>query len=198
MKKCASCGNAMQEKDLYCSQCGHKVEIVPVSPMTPPRKKRPLRIIIIIVAVLLQGGVVGFFLMSKGCSKTEGNLVSKGEPVGIFTFEPNVCRSGQRMQFYGAVMLGKDRHAGAVVVIEDPIKGKMVKIEVPGSCQPPDYEKCKEVVIDPAACNVYDMAVKRTMTTFNNIRLIDGHLRLDCGFKEGGSLQANLNFENCD
>jgi hypothetical protein len=186
----------MQEKDLYCSQCGRRVEIVPESPLKPSRKKRSFLLIIILVAV--QIAAFGFFFMGKGCSKTEGNLVSNGEPIGTFTFEPDACRSGQRMQFYGAVILGKDKHAGAVVIIEDPIKGKIVKIEVPGSCQPPDYEKCKEVVIDPAACSVYDMAVKKSMTTVNNIRLIDGHLRLNCGFKEGGSLQANLNFENCD
>ena len=187
----------MQEKDLYCSQCGRRVEIVPESPLKPSRKKWS-RLLIIIVAVLLQGAIFGFFFMGKGCSKAEGNLVSKGEPVGTFTFEPDVCRSGQRMQFYGAVILGKDKHAGAVVVMEDPIKGKIVKIEVPGSCQPPDYEKCKEVIVDPASCDVYDMAVQRTMTTVNDIRLIDGYLRLNCGFKEGGSLQANLKFENCD
>ena len=197
MKNCVSCGNTMQEKDLYCSQCGRRVEIVPESPLKPSRKKWS-RLLIIIVAVLLQGAIFGFFFMGKGCSKAEGNLVSKGEPVGTFTFEPDVCRSGQRMQFYGAVILGKDKHAGAVVVMEDPIKGKIVKIEVPGSCQPPDYEKCKEVIVDPASCGVYDMAVKRTMTTVNDIRLIDGHLRLNCEFKEGGSLQANLKFENCD
>lgn len=196
MKNCVSCGNTMQEKDLYCSQCGRRVEIVPESPLKPSRKKRSFLLIIILAAV--QIAAFSFFFMGKGCSKTEGNLVSKGEPVGTFTFEPDACRSGQRMQFYGAVILGKDKHAGAVVIIEDPIKGKIVKIEVPGSCQPPDYEKCKEVVIDPAACSVYDMAVKKSMTTVNNIRLIDGHLRLNCGFKEGGSLQANLNFENCD
>ena len=196
MKKCVSCGHEMPDHDLFCGQCGSRVEIAPQSPMKPSRKKRSL--IYIIPLVALQIAVAGYFVMGKGCSKIEGNLVSRGEPVGTFTFEPDACRSGQRMQFYGAVILGKDKHSGAVVVIEDPIKGKIVKIEVPGSCQPPDYEKCKEVIIDPAACNVYDMAVKRTSTMVNDIRLIDGHLRLNCGFKEGGSLQANLIFENCD
>jgi hypothetical protein len=196
MKKCASCGNTMEEKALFCSQCGSRVEIVPESLLKPSRKKRSL--IFIIPLVALQIAIFGYFFLGKGCSKTEGNLVSKGEPVGTFTFTPDACRSGQRMQFYGAVILGKDKHSGAVVVIEDPIKGKIVKIEVPGSCQPPDYEKCKEVIIDPAACNVYDMAVKRTSTVVNDIRLVDGHLRLNCEFKEGGSLQANMTFENCD
>jgi len=197
MKKCSSCGHEMPEHDLFCGQCGSRFEVTPQTPITPTRKKRPLWIIIIL-AVLVQGAVVGYLFMGKGCSKTEGNLVSKGEPVGTFTFTPDACRSGQRMQFYGAVILGKDQHSGAVVVIEDALKGKIVKIEVPGSCQPPDYEKCKEVIIDPAACNVYDMAVKRTSTVVNDIRLVDGHLRLNCGFKEGGNLQANLTFENCD
>jgi hypothetical protein len=137
-------------------------------------------------------------MLGKGCSKPEGTLISKGKPAGDFTFVPKKCRSGERMQFFGAVMLGEGQQDGAVVAIHDPIKGKLVKVEVPGSCRPPDYEKCHEILIEQKQCSTFNVNVKRTNIIINEIVLIDGSLKLDCTFPEGGTIKADMKFENCN
>jgi predicted nucleic acid-binding Zn ribbon protein len=194
--KCSVCNHQLNDGDQFCSKCGFKVDEKKQRTSEPGKKTG--RRILIPALFLAQIGIFAFFFLGKGCSSVEGNLISKGEPVGDFTFVPHSCRSGQRMQFFGAVILGKGQQDGAIVLIEDPVKGRIVKIEVPGSCEPPDFEKCKEVIIDPAACSVYSMSVKRTSTMVNDIHLIDGSLKLNCLFREGGSVAADMVLKNCD
>jgi len=144
-------------------------------------------------------GIVFYFVFGKGgCSSVEGQFVATGEPLGSFTFIPASCRSGQRMNFFGVAILGKGPNDGAIVPIQDVTQGKMVKVEVPGSCQPPDLEICKEIDIKPEQCEVFELSVKRTNTTVNNIVLLDGYLKLDCKFPEGGTAKADMKFTSCD
>lgn len=194
--KCSVCNHQMNDDDQFCSKCGFKAG---ENTQATLKSGKPFWIILMKALFMsLMVGVAGFFFLGKGCSSVEGNLVSKGEPAGNFVFIPDACRSGQHMQFFGAVILGKGQTDGAVVLIEDPVKGKVIKIEVPGSCEPPDYEKCREIIIDPSACSVYNMSVKKTSTMVNDIRLIDGSVKLNCSFKEGGSVQADMVLKNCD
>ena len=194
--RCSVCNHKLNDDDQFCSKCGFKVEKDAQASLQSGTKtgKR----ILVLALILVQVGVFGFFFLGKGCSSVEGDLISKGDPVGNFTFMPHMCRSGQHMQFFGALILGKGQQDGAVVVIEDPVKGGIVKIEVPGSCEPPDYEKCKEVIIEPSACSVYSMSVKKTSTMVNEIRLVDGSLKLNCAFRGGGTVMADMVFKNCD
>ena len=151
--------------------------------------------------MLLTVGGMGFmfFVMGgKGCSSVEGSLVSKGNPVGDFTFRPASCRSGQRRNFFGVAVLGEGQNDGAVIGIIDQVKGKVVKIEIPGSCTPPSYEECREVIIDREHCRVFRISVRRTSSQVNDITLLDGEIGLDCAFPEGGTVKADLKFENCD
>lgn len=136
--------------------------------------------------------------MSRGCSSVTGTLVARGEPLGTFTFVPKQCRSGQRMNFFGSVILGEGQQDGAVVAIIDPVKGKVVKVEVPGSCLPPDYEKCKEVIIDPQYCSRYDVTVDKIPVMINNIVMVGGRLNLDCAFPGGGTAKGEIKFTRCN
>lgn len=203
MKACPRCNHRTDDADdRYCSRCGSALEPARVltaehgTAMKPARKKYSLALLIVGFNAALIGGT--FMFGSKGCSKTEGSFVSAGRPVGDFTIVPKKCRSGQRMNFFGAVLLGEGPDDGAVVAIIDPVRGKLVKVEVPGSCRPPDREVCREVLIEPSMCSKFDVSVTRTSTEVNDIRLIDGHISLDCTFPEDGSVRANLKFENCD
>jgi Fe-S-cluster containining protein len=102
------------------------------------------------------------------------------------------------MSFFGAILLGSGPTEGGVLVIDDAVQGKLLKVELPGSCQPPDYEVCTVVEVRPAQCRKFDVKLERTSTEVNDIRLIDGHATLDCTFPEGGTLTAGVVFESCD
>ena len=102
------------------------------------------------------------------------------------------------MSFFGVVLLGAGPDDGGILVVDDPIKGKLLKVEVPGTCKPPDREVCTEVLITPEQCGQFDMKVERTSTTVNDVRLLDGHARIDCAFPEGGTAKADITFTSCD
>jgi hypothetical protein len=184
----------------------HAAQSAPIGPGGPVvsrgagarKKKTKLMFVIAILNVVIMGGVFYFVMGSGGCSSVEGQFVATGKPLGNFKFVAEQCRSGQRMNFFGVVLLGKGPNDGAIVPIQDVAQGKMVKVEIPGSCQPPDLEVCKEVNIKPDQCSVFQMSVKRTNTRVNNITLLDGYLKLDCKFEEGGTVKADFKFESCD
>lgn len=199
MRQCKTCKHQIIEDDArYCSACGaplaDSVTLPAAKAAAASRKKRigllviPLNIALIAVA----------FVMVKGCSSVTGSLTAKGEPLGTFTLTPHQCRSGQRLGFFGAVMLGEGQQDGALVAFLDPMKGKVVKVEVPGSCEPPDYEKCREVIIDPQYCSRYDVKLDRTSMMVNDIVLVKGSLDIDCSFPGGGSAKGTLVFNRCN
>lgn len=203
MITCPRCNHRSDDSEArYCSRCGSSLEQARASVpeggtgAKPALKKFRLAFLIVGINIALVGGTLLFG--GKGCSKTEGAFVSAGRPVGDFTIVPKKCRSGQRMNFFGAVLLGEGPDDGAVVAIIDPVRGKLVKVEVPGSCKPPDREVCREVLIEPSMCSKFDVSVSRTSTEVNDIRLLDGHISLDCTFPEDGTVRADLKFENCD
>ncbi|NMB74136.1 MAG: zinc-ribbon domain-containing protein [Myxococcales bacterium] len=212
MAFCPACGKEVTDSDArFCPSCGQRLDgvnrtetppqpIGPGSPAPDARKRRRRRIVMIAVLAEIPIFVVVFFLAfsGKGCGHTEGSFVSKGQPLGDFTFTPTQCRSGQRMSFFGAILVGDGPTEGGLLVGEDAVKGKFVKLEVPGSCKPPDYEVCTELFIERSYCSVFEAYAKNTNTTVNDIRLVDGHLKLDCVFPEGGSVKADIKFENCN
>jgi hypothetical protein len=169
------------------------------APFVPQRSRGRTRLLSALILPVVLAVGVGFLVFRGGsCSSVEGRFVAQGAPLGTFTFVPAQCKSGQRMQIHGAVLVGKGPTEGGVMVFEDPTKGKLVKVELPGSCKPPDYEICTEVILDPKACSTYKVQIVRTNTTVNDIRLMDGKLALDCKFPEGGTATANLTFSSCD
>ena len=198
MAICPNCKNTIIDADArYCSKCGSPLEVKMASVASTEKKKKKLRLFILLVPLQIGIAVAAFFFMGGGCSTVKGSLVSIGKPLGDFTFTPAQCRSGQRMQFFGAVLLGKGPADGAVVAMIDQVKGKLVKVEIPGSCKPPDYEVCNEVIIDPRQCSRYDVTVNRTSVMVNNIVLIEGRINVDCAFPGGGSVKGDITFERC-
>ncbi|MCP4675024.1 MAG: zinc-ribbon domain-containing protein [Deltaproteobacteria bacterium] len=221
MAACPKCNQQVQDNSAFCSSCGATLGGAPPpllsspvslpdlqgqqSPVNPKAaaarmkskpKVAPIMGLAISVAIAICAGI--FMFMGKGCSSTKGVFVSQGAPLGNFTFTPKQCRSGQRMSMHGAVILGEGPTSGAVVVFRDPTKGELVKVEVPGSCRPPDYEICTEIIVDRQYCATYEISIQRTNTEVNRIRLIDGYLRLGCRFPQGGTISASIDFTNCD
>jgi hypothetical protein len=198
MRECHNCHNQLVDDGaLYCSKCGTRLVDMPAGPGTAAssKKRKKLGLILIPLNIAI---VAGAFFLVKGCSSVSGTFIAKGEPLGNFTFVPKQCRSGQHMSFFGSVLLGEGPQDGALVAIIDPMKGKMVKVEVPGSCEPPDYEKCKEVIIDPKHCSRYDVIVNKTGIMVNNIVMIDGRVTIDCAFPGGGTAKGDITFDHCN
>ncbi len=207
MRYCPNCNAKIDAIDRFCRMCGKDLAAVPVTGPVPAaaggpagpmkQKKKGMVGVIALANVALVAGAVYMFAF-KGCSSIEGSFTAAGAPLGDFTFTPAQCRSGQRMSFFGAALLGKGEQDGAILVIEDAVRGKIVKVEVPGSCEPPDYEKCRVVEIVPSQCETFKLAVSRTGILVNDIRLVEGSLTLKCAFKEGGTASADLVFTRCD
>ncbi len=208
MPICPSCGFDDRDRNArFCSKCGGEIpagagDAAPRIPGEPdPRSKaKRRRTLLLVMAFAVQVPIfVGvIFFVGKGCGVAEGSLVAQGQPFGDFTFKAVQCRSGEHMNFFGAVVLGEGPNDGGVIVGEDPLQGRYVKLEVPGSCKPPDLEVCTEILVDKTKCSIYEPRLERTNTTVNDIRLIDGSLKLQCDYPEGGTLKAELKFENCD
>ena len=202
MPTCPQCGERLESDDVFCSKCGTRLEAAAPSPAPGPQAVRPLKtkrrsklLLILPLNIAILG--VGMFFMMKGCDKAEGTLVASGAPLGDFTFKAARCGSGQRMGFFGVIVVGEGPNDGGILVIEDPIKGKLVKVEVPGSCKPPDLEECTEIMIPRDQCSVFKTSVRNTNTTVNDVRLREGYLELDCSFQDGGTASADIKFEGC-
>lgn len=140
----------------------------------------------IVVVVMLVGG--------KGCSWSEGTLTTSGPPLGELTLTPVKCKSGQREGFHGVMLLDGD---GKVVIrmVMDPVRGYLVGVQKQDSCK---GFQCEYVMFGREDCPLFDAAVENTNTTVNDIRVVEGHLKLDCRFKDtGGTVKADLKFK-CD
>ncbi len=140
----------------------------------------------VVVVVMLVGG--------KGCSWSEGTLTTTGPPLGDLSITPVKCKSGQREGFHG-VMLLDDQGKVVIRVVMDPVRGTLVGVQKKDSCR---GSQCEYVMFDRRECPRFDVAVENTNTTVNDIRVVEGHLKLDCAFKDtGGTVKADLKFK-CD
>lgn len=140
---------------------------------------------------------ITLLLVSKCSTVIKGEIISEGNPAGNFSLSPLHCYSGERMQFYG-IILSQGVNEGAVLTgIIDPIKGRIIKLRIPNSCQADDNDDCKEIFIPKESCSVYKIHLERTNVTINRIRALRGKLQLDCKFKEGGSLKGTIEFDLC-
>lgn len=166
------------------------------SPAVPVvRPKRMVASIGMSILLFAGIGIIPFFLMSKGCSSSEGSFQSTGAPLGDFTLVPKHCKSGEHEGFYGVFVLPEAENQGGLKIVQDPVQNRwVIHVELPGSCV---GGTCKVVTLDATRCSKYDVSVERTNTTVNDIRLLDGKLELACAF-EGGSVNANIRFESCD
>jgi hypothetical protein len=218
---CSQCSMPLSPDARFCNNCGLAVAPgqrpapqwgAPAAPPVPPglpqvgmpfggpiaapvpnpaKVVRRMATAMVLIAVL---GIVPFFFLAGGCSSTEGAVVSQGQPLGDFTFTPKECKSGQHEGFHGVFLLPEADNGGGIKIVNDPVRNTwVIHVEVPGSCSP----TCKVVTLDPTKCATYDVAVERTNTTVNDIRLLDGRLNLRCSF-EDGSASANVKFEGCD
>jgi hypothetical protein len=175
------------------------------APKSEPRMRRP-RVggtYVVVVAALLGGFAVIHALRSCDPSTASfeeitrsagsGTLVSTGPTFGgPWTFELARCASGQHTQFFGVDLVAKHDKNLVMRIVEDPIRGTIVKLNVVG--------KGAARFIERAECTTWDIAIKPTHTTVNGIRLVDGHVELACTFPgdQPGTLAGRIEFRRCN
>ncbi|MBX3274137.1 MAG: hypothetical protein KF729_27975 [Sandaracinaceae bacterium] len=98
--------------------------------------------------------------------------------------------------------LGANVHAdgpndGAVYVSLDHVTGHRVEIEVPGSCRNANGTDCTVFPVSRDRCATYDANVEPTGTVVDDVRLVGGHVRLDCTLEDGTRVVGAITFDEC-
>ncbi len=123
---------------------------------------------------LLLTTFISLFLTNNCSTVIQGEIISQGNPTGNFSLHPTACLSRQRMQFYG-IILSQNENEGIILTgIIDPIRGKIIKLKSPNSCQSEDQDDCKEIFISKESCSVYKLTLEPTNVMINRIRALRG------------------------
>ena len=147
--------------------------------------------------VMIAGFIFCLFFTESCSSVIKGEIIARGNPTGDFILNPTGCYSGARMQFYGIILTQTENKGLVLTGIIDPIRGKLIKLRLPDSCQSDDYDDCKEIFISKESCSVYKIKIEPTNVMVNKVRALRGKLELDCKFQEGGSIKGKIEFDYC-
>jgi len=146
---------------------------------------------------MIAGFIFCLFFTESCSSVIQGEIIARGNPTGDFILNPTGCYSGARMQFYGIILTQAENKGLVLTGIIDPIRGKLIKLRLPDSCQSDDYDDCKEIFISKESCSVYKIKIEPTNVMVNKVRALRGKLELDCKFQEGGSIKGKIEFDYC-
>ena len=150
----------------------------------------------VILACILLGAPM-LLLLGKDCGAPEGSMhVEGGERPG-FTLTPRACDSMQPYGRMGANLHGKQHNEGAIYATVDPLDGTRLDIEVPGSCRNSDGTDCTLIRVDREHCTRFDVSVENTGTTVNDVRLVRGHVRVDCTLEDETRVVGEVSFDDC-
>ena len=214
---CTGCGARLDAGARFCAACG-KAVVVGVGESVEPesergegnesgesgtRDRRGFTIGCLTLStlpVLAAGIILAVVIGRGGCSSVEGRVEAHGKPLGDYVVTPTLCQSGEHQSFFGVTLFPDEDAPGTLVVVDDPVRGRMVRALVDGSCHADSGNTfvCSYAAVNPAQCRRFEMSIVPTSTSVNDIQLVDGRLLLDCTMPEGGTLAADLVFENCD
>ncbi len=216
---CTACGARLEADARFCSACGKAVgagEGVRDEGLerersegresgapdgAPDRRGFTIGCLTLSTLPVLAAGIILAVVIGRGgCSSVEGRVEAHGKPLGDYVVTPTLCQSGQHQSFFGVTLFPDEDAPGTLVVVDDPVRGRMVRALVDGSCHADSGNTfvCSYAAVNPAQCARFEMSIVPTSTTVNDIRLVDGRLLLDCTMAEGGTLAADLVFESCD
>lgn len=199
-ERCASCGTPLDPHDRFCGGCGGPRASAPVAaPKPTARAASPMRFVSLGVGVLISVAGFAFFgLQTGGCDDSvEGRVAVSGGPHGDFTFAPTGCASMQPFGRFGANLHGDGPNDGAVYITIDPLQGKSVDVEVPGSCRNADGTDCTVFRVPRDRCTTFEANVEHSGVTVNDVRLVEGRVSLDCALEDGTSVRGTVDFGGC-
>jgi len=125
-----------------------------------------------------------------------GRVEGKGA-IGSWVLDKGTCYSGQREQYFGAIGYGPDGSGIAIKLVKDGVRGWTAVVNQADTCKN-EAEKggCRAMVFAPGDCATLDIDVNNTNTTINDIRAVDGTLRIDCS-NDTSSVKGQLTFDRC-
>ena len=194
---CLDCGHTNPHGSKFCSQCA---SALPEHAEQPKTGARRWLVVAAWVVPLLAVNVL-FFRSVFGTGSVEGEIRSRGQPHGDYALEAAACFSGDRENFFGAwitpelVDKGKKYGAkGGLKLVKNPLGEWDVYVESPLECE---GFKCKTRPLEAAHCTRFEVEVHDTGTEVNDVVEREGRAALDCRFPGGGTLTANLRFDEC-
>lgn len=205
---CTGCGTPYaEEEDRFCAKCGkprapeataspsvdEEASASSPAPQIPTSKVGPIIGVVVLVAVIPLALMLGL----GDCGSSEGQMQVSGGPHGSWTFVTTGCASMQPYGRMGANLHGAGNNDGAVYVSLDHARGHQVELEVPGSCQNADGTDCTVFEVPRDQCQTFDVSLDYTGTTVNDVRLVEGHVQLDCALEDGTRIEGQIQFNGC-
>lgn len=125
-----------------------------------------------------------------------GRIEATGE-AGTWVLTQGSCFSGQREQYHGMIAYGPDGSGIAIKLVKDAVRGWSAVINQADSCKS-EVEKggCRSIILAANNCTTLDVDHAVSNTTINDVRAIDGKLRIDCANGKS-SIKGELVFERC-
>jgi len=117
--------------------------------------------------------------------KVEGTFSADGGTLGTWTFQPDLCVSGERQGYFGVLLTKKGDSTHFVKVAQDPTTGKAVlTVRIPGTDKTQILRSCK----------LLTSSVTRTNTRVNRIWSVQGTVQVDC---PTAHFKGKATFANC-
>jgi hypothetical protein len=191
-EKCARCGKYSPAGTSTCPDCGARLPASSGASATQgaaPSKSR--------WRFLWWLAIPALFVFMIWPGSVEGTLRSRGQPFGDREREFSACYSGDRQNYFGVALKPEDRSfesAGGVKILKNAADQWLVYVERPLGCAP---AQCELVELDRKQCSVFEVDVRNSGMTVNEIRGRTGRAKLECRFPEGGTLSAALEFSGC-
>jgi hypothetical protein len=194
---CHKCGHENLAGAKYCSQCA---TLLPRSSRDAGGGTRTAgcTVALVVLGIGAAGAMAAFVF---GSGSVEGQIQSRGKPFGTWSMKPTACHSGQHQSFFGVWVTpelkssgGREGFKGGIKLMKSPMEEWNVYVESPLECE---SFKCKIWELPRASCKVFDVDVRKTSNSINEIWVVEGHATLDCTTPEGGGLTASLKFDGC-
>ena len=175
----------------------------PMGGAPAPHKPKKNRLLVLLpILFVVQAAVFIAVFSSDGCSgNVEGQIVSSGKPHGDYTLIPTSCFSGEHESFFGVWVTpdlmevdGRKGFKGGLKIVKGHTGEWEIYVESPEECE---SLNCKIRPLDISKCETFEVSVRNTNTTINDIRVREGHATLKCDTGEGGRFEAKLLFDGC-
>ncbi len=201
---CTKCGQSLDDDDRFCGKCGapRREQSRQVAPPTPAQSgssaaAKPRGAIFGVVMLVALGGLLPALMFSDGCESTKGHIAVGGGTHGEFTFTPTGCASMQPYGRFGANLHGDGPNDGGLYVTSDPTRGQSGEIEVPGSCRNADGTECTVFPVPRDRCRDFAINVDFNGVVVNDVREVEGFVRLDCTLEDGTTVRGHIEFGGC-
>jgi len=144
---------------------------------------------------------IGAWAFTSLGTDVKGEIRARGKPFGDYVQKPSECYSGEHQNFFGVwvappirTVKGREGFQGGLKLVKSELEVWNAYVESPIECE---GLKCAIRPVDRATCSTFDVEVRNTNTSYNDIRVREGHAKLDCKIPNGGTLHVDLVFCGC-